>query len=208
MILYGLSRDPMETPKYDELVICTIVALLGVVAFSCCVAAEFERVKVKDMRLDGSLCSLPRSSAFGLGIAALVCLSIAQVIGTTMGGSRICSIKAAASSSRIASIALLCLAWIIYALASIILAIASSMDGGQSYGKGWMNGDCYIVHDGVYAGAAVMVVSIVLVILAFNFKTRKTMRHRTRLGEEGTIPIGNSQQSCTIVGRVKADEWW
>ena len=97
---------------------------------------------------------------------------------------------------------------IIYALASIILAIASSMDGGQSYGKGWMNGDCYIVHDGVYAGAAVMVVSIVLVILAFNFKTRKTMRHRTRLGEEGTIPIGNSQQSCTIVGRVKADEWW
>ncbi|CAD5164479.1 protein MODIFYING WALL LIGNIN-1 isoform X2 [Musa acuminata AAA Group] len=208
MILYGLSRDPMETPKYDELVICTIVALLGVVAFSCCVAAEFEKVKVKDMRLDGSLCSLPRSSAFGLGIAALVCLSIAQVIGTTMGGSRICSIKAAASSSRIASIALLCLAWIIYALASIILAIASSMDGGQSYGKGWMNGDCYIVHDGVYAGAAVMVVSIVLVILAFNFKTRKTMRHRTRLDEEGTIPIGNSQQSCTIVGRVKADEWW
>ncbi|CAL9038597.1 unnamed protein product [Musa acuminata subsp. burmannicoides] len=208
MILYGLSRDPMETPKYDELVICTIVALLGVVAFSCCVAAEFEKVKVKDMRLDGSLCSLPRSSAFGLGIAALVCLSIAQVIGTTMGGSRICSIKAAASSSRIASIALLCLAWIIYALASIILAIASSMDGGQSYGKGWMNGDCYIVHDGVYAGAAVMVVSIVLVILAFNFKTRKTMRHRTRLDEEGTIPIGNSQQSCTVVGRVKADEWW
>ncbi|CAL9107863.1 protein MODIFYING WALL LIGNIN-1-like [Musa acuminata AAA Group] len=208
MILYGLSRDPMETPKYDELVICTIVALMGVVAFSCCVAAEFEKVKVKDMRLDGSLCSLPRSSAFGLGIAALVCLSIAQVIGTTMGGSRICSIKAAASSSRIASIALLCLAWIIYALASIILAIASSMDGGQSYGKGWMNGDCYIVHDGVYAGAAVMVVSIVLVILAFNFKTRKTMRHRTRLDEEGTIPIGNSQQSCTIVGRVKADEWW
>ncbi|THU69677.1 hypothetical protein C4D60_Mb08t16900 [Musa balbisiana] len=207
MILYGLSRDPMETPKYDELVICTIVALLGIVAFSCCVAAEFEKVKVKDMRLDGSLCSLPRSSAFGLGIAALVCLSIAQVIGTTMGGSRICSIKAGASSSRIASIALLCLAWIIYALASIILAIASSMDGGQSYGKGWMNGDCYIVHDGVYAGAAVMVVSIVLVILAFNFKTRKTKRHRTRLDEEGTITNGNSHQSCTIVGRVKADEW-
>ncbi|RRT48297.1 hypothetical protein B296_00022914 [Ensete ventricosum] len=158
------------------------------------------------MRLDGSLCSLPRSSAFGLGIAALVCLSIAQVTGTTMGGSRICSIKAAASSSRIASIALLFLSWVIYGLASVILATASSMDGGQSYGKGWMNGDCYIVHDGVYAGAAVMIVSIILLILVFNFKTRMTMRHRTRLDEEGTIPNGSSHQSCTI-GRVKADEW-
>ncbi|CAL9132095.1 unnamed protein product [Musa textilis] len=205
MILYGLSRDPMETPKHGELVICTVVALLGIVAFSCCVAAEFEKVKVKDKRLDGSLCSLPRSSAFGLGIAALVCLSIAQVIGTTMGGNRICSIKAAASSSRIASVALLFVAWVLYGLASIILAIASSMDGGQSYGKGWMNGDCYVVHDGVYAGAAAMVVSIVLTILAFDFKTRMTMRHRTRPDEEGAIPNGKSHRSCTT-GRVKADE--
>lgn len=34
-------------PRYSEkLVICAAVVLLGVAAFSCCVAAEFKKVKV------------------------------------------------------------------------------------------------------------------------------------------------------------------
>lgn len=35
----------------------------------------------KDLKLDGRLCYLPGSRAFGLGIAALICLSAAQIIG-------------------------------------------------------------------------------------------------------------------------------
>ncbi|WOK95508.1 hypothetical protein Cni_G04215 [Canna indica] len=54
------------------------------------------------------------------------------------------------------------------------------MNGGQAYGKGWMNGDCYVVHDGVFAGAAVLVVSMVALVLVFNF-TKKERRVPTRL---------------------------
>lgn len=59
------------------------------------------------MKLDGSLCSLPRSCAFGLGIAALVCLSTSQIIGTSMA----LSIHKTATGGRIASVALLLPSW-------------------------------------------------------------------------------------------------
>lgn len=43
------------------------------------------------MKLDGSLCSLPKTPAFGLGIAALACMSVAQIVGTAVGGARLYS---------------------------------------------------------------------------------------------------------------------
>lgn len=56
----------------------------------------------------------------------------------------------------------------VYGLASVLLATASSMNSGQQYGTGWMNDDCYIVHDGVYACSAVLVM---LLTLALGFAT-------------------------------------
>ncbi|KAJ6799631.1 uncharacterized protein M6B38_206615 [Iris pallida] len=58
----------MEKPRYRKRpVICATLILLGLISFSCCVAAESRRVKDKDMRADGNLCSLPRRPAFWSG---------------------------------------------------------------------------------------------------------------------------------------------
>lgn len=47
-----------------------------------------------------------------------------------------------------------------------------------------MNGDCYIVHDGIYAGAAALAVLVVLLTLAVGFAVAATGDQR-RPGGEG-----------------------
>lgn len=72
----------------------------------------------KDMKLDGSLCSLPKSSAFELGVAAIAFLSVAQLVGTTAAATTMCAASKRSKSSttrrRAASVAILVLSW--YAL--------------------------------------------------------------------------------------------
>ncbi|XP_072983623.1 protein MODIFYING WALL LIGNIN-1-like [Typha latifolia] len=162
-----------------------MVLLLTMVAFSCSLAAEFKKLKAKDMKLDGSLCSLPKSSAFGLGMAAIICLSLAQVVGTSAAA--LGSLRSANKSNnnnnnttRIVSIVLLVLSWVTFALAVILLATASSMNIGQYYGKGWMDGECYIVRNGVFAGAAALVIVTVVFIFGFMYVTQLTVASTSR----------------------------
>ena len=68
------------------------------------------------MKLDGSLCSLPKSSAFELGVAAIAFLTVAQLVGTTAAATTMCASgsktdKSAATRGRVASVALLVLSW-------------------------------------------------------------------------------------------------
>ncbi|XP_006647754.1 protein MODIFYING WALL LIGNIN-1 [Oryza brachyantha] len=149
--------------------ICGVVVLLSATAFSCSLAAEFRKVKEKDMKLDGSLCSLPKSSAFELGVAAIAFLSVAQLVGTTAAATTMCAASKRSKSStakrRAASVAILVLSWVSFALAVVLLATAASMNHGQRYGRGWMDGDCYVARNGVFGGAAALVVVTALLIL-------------------------------------------
>ncbi|KAF0935490.1 hypothetical protein E2562_034274 [Oryza meyeriana var. granulata] len=150
--------------------ICGIVVLLSATAFSCSLAAEFRKVKEKDMKLDGSLCSLPKSSAFELGVAAIAFLSVAQLVGTTAAATTMCTASKHSKSStttrrRGASVAILVLSWVSFAMAVVLLATAASMNHGQRYGRGWMDGDCYVARNGVFGGAAALVVVTALLIL-------------------------------------------
>ncbi|XP_062222284.1 protein MODIFYING WALL LIGNIN-1-like [Phragmites australis] len=155
--------------------ICGIVVLLSATAFSCSLAAEFHKVKDKDMKLDGSLCSLPKSSAFELGVAAIASLFVAQLVGTTAAATTMCAAKPkknSTSKGRVASVALLILSWVSFAVAVILLAAAASMNHGQRYGRGWMDGDCYVAKNGVFGGAAALVVLTALLILGLTFATK------------------------------------
>uniref|UniRef100_A0ACD5ZDK8 Uncharacterized protein n=1 Tax=Avena sativa TaxID=4498 RepID=A0ACD5ZDK8_AVESA len=157
--------------------ICGIVVLLSATAFSCSLAAEFRKVKDKDMKLDGSLCSLPKSPAFELGVTAIAFLSVAQLVGTTAAAATMCASnskpnKSAVTTGRAASVALLVLSWVCFALAVILLATAASMNSGQRYGWGWMDGDCYVAKNGVFGGAAALVVVTALLILGLTFATK------------------------------------
>lgn len=71
------------------------------------------------MKLDGSLCSLPRSSAFELGVAAIAFLFVAQLVGTTAAVSTACAAEpkkrqSSAARGRVAFVALLALSWYVY----------------------------------------------------------------------------------------------
>jgi hypothetical protein len=69
------------------------------------------------MKLDGSLCSLPKSPAFELGVAAIAFLTVAQLVGTTTAATTMRASntskpgKPAVTTGRAASVALLVLSW-------------------------------------------------------------------------------------------------
>lgn len=182
--------------------ICGIVLLLSATAFSCSLAAEFRKVKDKDMKLDGSLCSLPKSSAFELGVAAIAFLTVAQLVGTTAAATTMCAAssskinKSAATRGRIASVALLVLSWVCFALAVILLATAASMNNGQRYGRGWMDGDCYVAKTGVFGGAAALVVVTALLVVGLTVATKPTTAPTSR---------ARGDAACTNTIRVDAD---
>ncbi|XP_028104890.1 uncharacterized protein LOC114303911 isoform X2 [Camellia sinensis] len=71
----------MAKKHYGFVLILSIIIALGVVSFAFCIASEFKRTKRKDLKLDGKLCFLPGSHAFEYGIAALICLFVAQITG-------------------------------------------------------------------------------------------------------------------------------
>jgi hypothetical protein len=81
------------------------------------------RVQGKDMKVDGSLCSLPRSSAFELGVAAIAFHFVAQLVGTTAavtaaGAAKPKPKKSSFAGCRVAFVALLVLSWYVNTSAS------------------------------------------------------------------------------------------
>lgn len=50
-----------------------------------------------------------------------------------------------------------------------MLGTGVSMNSKQPYGKGWMDGDCYVVKNGVFGGAAAIAIVAGILILGFTF---------------------------------------
>ncbi|KAF3449200.1 hypothetical protein FNV43_RR09928 [Rhamnella rubrinervis] len=150
----------MEKHQYGLLLILSVVASLGLISCVSCIAAELKKSKAKDVKLDGRLCYLPGSDAFGFGIAALVCLSIAHIIGNLINCIYFCS-KERSDNCKFKkptlSTPLLLISWISFGIAVTLLGTATSMSVRQAYGKGWLNGECYLVKDGVFIGSALLV---------------------------------------------------
>ncbi|XP_025684144.1 protein MODIFYING WALL LIGNIN-1 isoform X1 [Arachis hypogaea] len=122
--------------------------------------------KEGDLRWNGKLCYLPTSPSFGLGIATLVTLFIAHIIGNTMMFKSSCS-------SKIPPLAkiLWFISWLSFGIAVILLIAATSMSRRQVYGVGWLNGECYLVKGGTYAGSAILVLLTIGSINASAFST-------------------------------------
>lgn len=122
----------MEKPHHRKTpIICFIVILLGVTAFACSLAAEFKKVKDKDMKVDGSMCHLPRSPAFGLGIAALVCLSVAQIIGTSVGATRLCTGDKKPTGSQLLPHTFLVLSWSVFAFSCSYITLGMTVSNAS-----------------------------------------------------------------------------
>ncbi|KAL3498061.1 hypothetical protein ACH5RR_040793 [Cinchona calisaya] len=146
--------------SYAEVIVLLLVIILGLVSSSLCFAAEFKRSKKGDLRFNGRLCYLSGSEGFGLGIAALVLLFIAQITGNlfickefwSRNHERSCKAK----KPKIVITSLI-LSWISFGVAVILIGAAVSMSRSQLLGEGWLDGECYIVKDGVFIGSAILI---------------------------------------------------
>ncbi|KAF8412588.1 hypothetical protein HHK36_000557 [Tetracentron sinense] len=180
----------MEKPRYGFAIVCSIVLSLGLIAFLSCFVAEFKRTKEKNMKVDGKLCYLPRSPAFGFGIAALICIFMAQIVGNLVICKQFCSKEKVVGKQTIA-ITLLVLSWISFGFAVILLGASTSMNNRQPYGKGWLDGECYIVKDGVYIGSAILVMATISFVLGSVFATRtKHFKNKIEQGRKVHAQVG------------------
>nr|XP_043613776.1 protein MODIFYING WALL LIGNIN-2-like [Erigeron canadensis] len=149
------------------LVIATIISL-SLASFALCIICEIKKSKKKELRVDGELCYLPQSHAYGYGIAALICSSIAQIIGTIFFIFVKRSSDLKSTKTSFASI-LVFFSWTSFLIATILDGAATSMSREQAYGEGWKDdGTCYLVKNGVFVGSGVLViVAISLILLSY-----------------------------------------
>ncbi|KAL1224721.1 Protein MODIFYING WALL LIGNIN-2 [Cardamine amara subsp. amara] len=146
-----------------DLFLYSIVFSLGLVSFITCFAAEFKRSKKEDIRWDRERnCYIPESHAFGLGTAAVLCFCLAQIIGNIIvyrnhrtrikreDGYKIIDLPLPA--------VLLLISWSNFVVVVLILSTAISMSRVQAYGEGWLEEDCYLVKDGVFAASGCLAI--------------------------------------------------
>ncbi|KAK4364796.1 hypothetical protein RND71_016154 [Anisodus tanguticus] len=175
----------MENHQFIYPILITFVTALSLVSISLCIAAEFKKTKKKDLRFDGELCYLPGSVAFELGIGALICLLMAQVIGNLL----ICIIffsrdhqNSSKANKKPTINGFICvLSWMSFVMATILIGTGSSMNKSQPLGEGWIDGECYIVKDGVYIISAILVfVTLSSTLSSLILKIKKKNQVQTR----------------------------
>ncbi|KAL1204956.1 Protein MODIFYING WALL LIGNIN-1 [Cardamine amara subsp. amara] len=156
------------------------IVLFGLAAFVLCLSSEFQKAKGKDLKWDGESCYLPENHAFGLGIAALVCVSVAQIVGNIV----LCRgfSKTKKTETTPFCVVLLLFSWVNYAVAVTLISVGASMNREQRYGKGWLNRECYLVKDGVFAASGVLCVTTLAAILgAFASKVKPSLQAANKM---------------------------
>lgn len=150
-------------PGLTAFLLSLLVVALTVVAILSCVAAEVKKTKVRQLKWDGKLCYLPGSDAFKYGVAALACLSAAQVVGYAAVCAGFCArdrkgVERRKGKRLTITAALFLVSWTSFGVGAVVLGAATSMSREQPYGKGWLDGECYLVRDGMFVASAVLVV--------------------------------------------------
>ncbi|KAB2632041.1 hypothetical protein D8674_028288 [Pyrus ussuriensis x Pyrus communis] len=184
----------MAKHQYELVLTLLVVASLGIVSFVSCIAAEIKRTKEDELKLLGRMCYLPESQAFGFGVAALICLLAAQMVGNLIFCSYVCSrdekkkkkmkgtssTTATTTSSKAkrptVSMALLSISWMSFVIGGTLLSTATSMSREQPYGRGWLDGECYLVRQGIYIGSGILILIAIGCTLALIIVTATRSR--------------------------------
>lgn len=75
-----------------------------------------------------------------------------------------------------------------FGIAMILLITATSMSKRQPYRIGWLNGECYLVKRGVYAGSTILIlvtVGSVIGSVLLTIKANQTEQDRKIHGQTG-----------------------
>ncbi|CAH2078543.1 unnamed protein product [Thlaspi arvense] len=146
-----------------NLFLYSVVFSLGLVSFITCFVAEFKRTKKEDIRWDTERkCYKPGSHAFELGTVAVLCFCLAQIFGNIVvlrnHRTRIKREDGYKFTDLTLPTVLLLLSWLNFVVVVLILSTAISMSRTQPYGEGWLDEDCYLVKDGVFAASGCLAI--------------------------------------------------
>lgn len=150
--------------KKSDLVICSVVGLLGLVAAALAFAAEANHVRAHDVKVtaDG-MCLYPRSPALILGTTSGLALLVAQVIVNVSAGCLCCARGGPYRASSNRTIAIICLvvSWITFVIAFFLLLAGAALNSERSANMSTLHNYCYVVKSGVFAGGAVLALATV-----------------------------------------------
>ncbi|XP_052723866.1 protein MODIFYING WALL LIGNIN-1 isoform X2 [Vigna angularis] len=155
----------MENPprvKFTPNFFIIISLSLGLFSFIFCVEAEIKRNKVQMLTtiFTASICS-PEIKTFEKG--TLFCR---RMISGGLGSYVLCH-QARPLDWELQL-------WVSFGFAAILLMVATSMNRRQAYRVGWLNGECYVVKGGTYAGSAMLVLFTVCSVNGSVFCTLKS----------------------------------
>lgn len=173
-----------------SIVLCSVVAFLGVLAAATGFAAEATRIKASEVKFVSTTeCSYPRSPALGLGLTAAAALLTAQIIINFATGCICCKrTRQTWNSNWTKALVFYVVSWSTFVIAFLLLLTGSALNdqhGEESVYFG--NYYCYVVKPGVFAGGAVLAIaSIVLGI--FYYLTLNMAKNTTGTWGNAAVP--------------------
>ncbi|KAI3704811.1 hypothetical protein L1987_75040 [Smallanthus sonchifolius] len=158
-----------------SIVVCTLVAFLGLLSAILGFVAEATRIKGSQVKFSSpSECVYPRSPAMALGLTAAIFLMFAQIIINFATGC-ICCTRRPHHSSPNWTLSLICFvfSWFTFVIAFLLLLSGAALNDEHGEENIYFGSYyCYVVKPGVFAGAASLsLASVVLGIvyyLSFN----------------------------------------
>jgi len=139
------------------IIVLSVVGSLGVLSAILGFSAEGTKLTHSDLLWFYGVCYYPNNPAVGLGVCAAIFLIIAQVTIAVVGGCYGCCKSRAIPSETNRIIVIVCavVSWIATAIAfGLFVQGASSNRSGER--DSTMLGLCYVLKDGIFAGAAVL----------------------------------------------------
>ncbi|CAM0955360.1 unnamed protein product [Alopecurus aequalis] len=138
-------------------IVLAVVGSLGLLSAILGFSAEGTKLTFSDLYWFDGLCYYPQNPSLALGVCAAIFLLIAQVTFAVVGGCCGCCKSRAVPSETNRVIGLVCaiVSWI-----AAVIAFSLLVDGVASNAVGEREtttlGLCYVLKDGIFAGAAVL----------------------------------------------------
>lgn len=146
------------------LLVCCVVAFLGLLAAATSFAAEATRIKGSQVHfVTPNQCTYPRSPALSLGLTAALALMLSQIVINVATGC-VCCRKSSQIPDSNWKVALVCfvLSWFTFVIAFLLLLTGAALNdqrGEESVYFGYYY--CYVVKPGVFAGGAILSIASV-----------------------------------------------
>ncbi|KAK8713277.1 hypothetical protein V6N13_148498 [Hibiscus sabdariffa] len=172
------------------IVLCSVVALLGVLSAVTGFAAEATRIKASEVKfVTDTQCSYPRSPALGLGLTASTALLVAHIIINVTTGCLCCKRTSQNwNSNWTKALIFFVVSWFTFVMAFLLLLTGSALNdrhGEESVYFGYYY--CYVVKPGVFAGGAILAIASI-VFGIFYYLTLNTAKNTSGPWGNAAVP--------------------